>query len=45
MKAVVKVPESWISKLRMDEKNPMQATVEIVGVPKPVKAKGKKAAA
>lgn len=39
MKAVVKVPESWISKLRMDEKNPMQATVEIVGVPKPVKAK------
>jgi RND family efflux transporter MFP subunit len=39
MKAVVKVPESWISKLRMDEKNPMAATVEIVGVPKPVKAK------
>lgn len=39
MKAVVKVQESWISKLRMDEKNPMTATVEIVGVSKPVKAK------
>lgn len=39
MKAVVKVPESLISKLKTDDKNPMTAMVEIVGVPKPVKAK------
>jgi RND family efflux transporter MFP subunit len=39
MKAVVKVPESWIGKLKVDEKNPVMATVEIVGVPRPVTAR------
>ncbi|HZZ43324.1 MAG TPA: HlyD family efflux transporter periplasmic adaptor subunit [Tepidisphaeraceae bacterium] len=39
MKAMVKVPESWISKLKMDDKHPIYAMVDIVGVPKPVRAK------
>jgi multidrug efflux pump subunit AcrA (membrane-fusion protein) len=39
MKASVKVPESWIGKLRDYEKHPMTAKVEIVGVREPVTAK------
>jgi HlyD family secretion protein len=39
MKAVVKVPESWIGKLKTDDKHPITASVDIVGVPHPVTAR------
>jgi multidrug efflux pump subunit AcrA (membrane-fusion protein) len=38
MKAVIRVPEGQVTKLRVDENNPMRATVNIVGFRKPIGA-------
>jgi HlyD family secretion protein len=38
MKAVIRVQEGQVSKLRVDDNNPMRATVKIVGFNKPVGA-------
>jgi hypothetical protein len=38
MKAVIRVQEGQVSKLRVDDNNPMRATVQIVGFKKPIGA-------
>jgi HlyD family secretion protein len=38
MKAVIRVAEGQVSKLRVDDNNPMRATVKIIGVNQPVGA-------
>ena len=38
MKAVIRVQEGQVSKLRVDDNNPMRATVSIVGFKKPIGA-------
>ena len=42
MMASVRINESQVSKIRVDEDNPMRASVKIVGVPEPVGATVKK---
>jgi HlyD family secretion protein len=38
MKAVIRINEGQVSKLRMDPENPMRATVKVVGFPDPIGA-------
>jgi multidrug efflux pump subunit AcrA (membrane-fusion protein) len=38
MKAVIRVPEGQVTQLRVDESNPMRATVNVVGLRKPIGA-------
>jgi multidrug efflux pump subunit AcrA (membrane-fusion protein) len=38
MKAVIRVPEAQVTRLRVDENNPMRATVNVVGFRKPIGA-------
>ena len=38
MKAVIRVPEGQVTKLRLDENNPMRATVSVVGFRRPIGA-------
>jgi HlyD family secretion protein len=38
MKAVIRVPEAQVTRLRVDENNPMRATVSVVGFRKPIGA-------